>query len=140
VNLFLMEHQISVFWFRRDLRLVDNTALHHALHSGDPVLPLFIFDPDILEELAADDPRVSFIYRSLRSIDLSLRKLGSSLLVMRGDPFQVWKDLVSRYKITGVYINRDYEPYALERDRQVGTLLGSRNIPLHTFKDRRYRV
>jgi deoxyribodipyrimidine photo-lyase len=81
--------KLSVFWFRRDLRLEDNTALNHALGSGHPVLPVFIFDDNILDELPDDDARVTFIYNNLREIDSRLRQSGSSLLVLRGDPLKI---------------------------------------------------
>lgn len=127
--------QISICWLRRDLRLDDNTALHHALQSGNPVLPLFIFDRNILHELPADDARVSFIYKTLQSIHGRLKELGSSLLVMQGDPLKIWEQLTGEYEIASVFINRDYEPYALERDQKVEKLLQDKKIPLYTYKD-----
>jgi len=119
---------ISVFWFRRDLRLEDNTGLVHALRSGFPVLPVFIFDTNILDELSADDPRVSFIYKQLHQIHGKLASAGSGLRVFTGDPLLVWKDLLSRYRIKEVYVNKDYEPYAMDRDRAVAELLEGRGI------------
>jgi len=126
---------ISVFWFRRDLRLEDNTALTKALSSGYPVLPVFIFDTQIIDELPADDARISFIYKQLEKIHLQLVQLGSSLHIFKGSPLVVWKELLSRYEISSVYVNKDYEPYALERDRQLGDLLKSSGIAFHRFKD-----
>jgi len=127
--------KISLFWFRRDLRLEDNTALDHALRSGLPVQALFIFDRNILEELPPDDARVDFIYRNLQSIHQRLRKAGSSLLVRHGDPLAIWKKLTAEHAIESVYVNRDYEPYALERDKQVELLLRQKNIRFFSFKD-----
>jgi len=127
--------KLTVFWFRRDLRLDDNTALHHALDSGAPVLPLFIFDTNILQELHPQDPRVNFIYEKLQSIHLRLRTMESSLLVMQGDPVKVWKELIARHDVAGVFINRDYEPYAMERDHTVERLLQRSKIPVYSFKD-----
>jgi len=127
--------KLSVFWFRRDLRLEDNTALHHALASGLPVLPIFIFDQNILQELPADDARVSFIYHMLHSINDLLRKRGSSLFCLKGDPVKIWEDLIRKYAIGQVYLNKDYEPYALERDNKVKVLLNKHDIRLHAFKD-----
>ena len=66
--------KVVVFWFRRDLRLEDNTALNHAMQTGVPVLPLFIFDTAILEDLPKDDPRISFIYDQLRKINETLKQ------------------------------------------------------------------
>ncbi len=127
--------KISVFWFRRDLRLEDNTALTMALNSGFPVLPVFIFDKQITDELPVDDARVSFIYRQLEKIHRQLAALGSSLHVFKGEPLVVWRELLSRNEIDAVYVNKDYEPYALERDRELGQLLESRGIGFHRFKD-----
>lgn len=128
--------EISVFWFRRDLRLEDNRGLHQALQSGHPVLPLFIFDQAILEALPdRRDRRVEFIHRCLDELQQTLQEAGSSLLVRRGDPLTIWGELLDQYEINAVYTNHDYEPYAQVRDRQVRELLQSRQIPFHTFKD-----
>lgn len=127
---------VAVFWFRRDLRLHDNAALYHALKSGYPVLPLFIFDSNILDELQdRSDPRVGFIHRSVKEIRESLLKQGSEMLVMKGTPEEVWKDVLSRFDVKKVFTNRDYEPYAADRDRAVTDLFLQRNILFHTSKD-----
>jgi len=127
--------KISVFWFRRDLRLDDNSGLEAALNSGYPVMPLFIFDTNIIDELPADDPRVSFIYNTLKSLNEEFIKKGSSLNVVKGDPAEVWKKLITTFDIESVYINKDYEPYATERDLSVEKILITRQIPIHRFKD-----
>jgi len=70
-----------VFWFRRDLRLEDNAGLYHALQSGFPVIPMFIFDSNILNSLESkDDSRVSFIYETTLELKLQLRSFGCDLL------------------------------------------------------------
>lgn len=126
----------TVFWFRRDLRLHDNAGLYHALQQGGPVLPLFIFDRNILDDLSdKQDARVGFIHRELIKIKEELEKTGSSLLIKYGYPEAVWKELLSRYDIAAVYTNHDYEPYAKARDLAVERLLQEKNIPFHTFKD-----
>jgi deoxyribodipyrimidine photo-lyase len=127
--------KISVFWFRRDLRLKDNTALHHALNSGLKVLPIFIFDEDILDELPKDDARLSFIYETLESIHLTLAKIDRSLLCLKGKPEKIWEELIDQYDIDQVYINKDYEPYALDRDQRIKELLEHHGIALHAYKD-----
>lgn len=127
--------KINIFWFRRDLRIEDNTGLSAALGSGNPVLPVFLFDTNIIDELPADDPRVGFIHKSLSSINDELKRSGTSLLVMKGDPEALWKKLISTYEIDAVYINKDYEPYAINRDLAVEKILMSKNIPLLRFKD-----
>ncbi|MDF1576277.1 MAG: deoxyribodipyrimidine photo-lyase [Bacteroidales bacterium] len=131
----MIKGKVSVFWFRRDLRLEDNTALIRALETGYPVLPVFIFDIQIIDELAVDDPRVFFIYGQLQQINQKLAQRNSSLSVLRGDPLAVWKELSDSYDIHAVYANKDYEPYANSRDREIGDLLACRSIPFHRFKD-----
>ncbi len=131
----MIKGKITVFWFRRDLRLEDNTALIKALQSGSPVLPLFIFDNRIIDELAGDDPRIWFIYSQLQQIHRKLALRDSSLHVFRGKPLSVWKKLLDSHEINAVYANKDYEPYAISRDREIGDLLNRRGIPFHRFKD-----
>ena len=125
----------SIFWFRRDLRLNDNRALNEALKSGMPVMPLFIFDTNITDELAVDDPRISFIYENLSSINKDLRKSGSSVLIRTGDPLKIWKELIKSYHIHAVFVNKDYEPYAIKRDNEAEALLKVSGIPLFRFTD-----
>lgn len=128
--------QISIFWFRRDLRLHDNAGLYHALRSGLPVLPLFIFDRNILDDLAdEDDARVEFIHRTIGDLKAELQSIGTDLIVANGKPVAVWEQLLDRFSVKAVYTNRDYEPYALERDQAVGATFQQRNIAFHTFKD-----
>ncbi len=98
---------INVFWFRRDLRLDDNTALTEALSAGLPVLPVFILDKNITGELPRDDARINFIYKTLSEINLSLKSYGSSLLFLEGDPVKIWEKLTADYEINAVFINKD---------------------------------
>lgn len=130
-----MENKIAVFWFRRDLRLEDNVGLFNALKSGNKVLPIFIFDEEILENLPKDDARVSFIYQTLLNLDDQLKNEGSSLLIKKGNPIEIWKELILEFEISTVFTNKDYEPYAIKRDTQVKTLLASNNIDLFSYKD-----
>ena len=127
--------KINIFWFRRDLRLDDNTALNHALSEGIPVLPLFIFDTSIINELPEDDPRINFIYDTLSGINHDLVKYNSSLLIVKGDPEVMWRKLVLSYEINSVFINKDYEPYSISRDTKIKNLLGENGVPLFSFKD-----
>jgi deoxyribodipyrimidine photo-lyase len=127
--------KIAVYWFRRDLRLEDNTALHQALNSGLPVLPIFIFERNIIRELPPDDSRVSFIYSVVLSLHDRLRRLNSSLLCFTGDPVKIWEELLGKHEIARVFINRDYEPCAIKRDNMVKALLNKRGIEVRTFKD-----
>jgi deoxyribodipyrimidine photo-lyase len=127
--------KISIHWFRRDLRLEDNSALSHALDSGFPVLPLFIFDDDILDGLPKNDPRVSFIYETIKKIDDKLRSHGCGLKVLKGKPEVVWKSLLKQYEIKEVYFNNDYDPYAVKRDTRITEFLAEHSITSHSYKD-----
>jgi len=127
---------VTVFWFRRDLRLDDNAGLYHALKTGMPVLPIFIFDKDILSQLQdKDDARVTFIYQTIMALDKELHKYGSSLLVLYDKPIEAWVKLLNGYQIKAVYTNHDYEPSAKVRDETINRLLNSHDIPFNTYKD-----
>ncbi|HOH06177.1 MAG TPA: deoxyribodipyrimidine photo-lyase [bacterium] len=127
---------VTVFWFRRDLRLEDNAGLFHALQDGAPVLPLFIFDREILDDLEErQDRRVAFIHQALQNLDARLAEHSSGLLVRQGRPLEVWRQLVAEFPIAAVHTNRDYEPSALARDREVAALLAEHGIPFHSHKD-----
>jgi deoxyribodipyrimidine photo-lyase len=129
-------NHINIFWFRRDLRLDDNAALYHALKDKLPVLPIFIFDKNILDQLDNKaDARVNFIYQSLNEIQQQLLELNSTLDVRYGYPVDVFKALVHDYTIEKVYTNHDYEPYARGRDEEVRQFLQSEGISFHTYKD-----
>ena len=128
--------KISLCWFRRDLRIEDQTALFYALQQEEQVLPLFIFDRHILDALEdKTDARVSFIYQQIASLKAFFEKQGSSMLVKDGHPEQIFQELVQEFEVQTVYTNRDYEPYAQSRDGQVEALLAKKNIPFLTFKD-----
>ena len=127
---------VSIFWFRRDLRLNDNHGLYQALTQSGPVLPIFIFDPVILNALDDKaDKRVTFIHQALAAMHAQLKEAGSSLLVLHDQPLAAFEKLTKDYQITAVYTNHDYEPYAISRDTEVADLLKSKAIPFHTFKD-----
>jgi deoxyribodipyrimidine photo-lyase len=127
---------VNIIWFRRDLRLHDNTALFHALNDKNPVLPVFIFDRNILDELAdRTDRRVEFIHEALQQMQKQLIKLGSTLDVRYGFPGEIFQQLVKEYTIEKVFTNHDYEPYAGQRDEAIRKLLNENNISLHTYKD-----
>lgn len=131
-----MTQPITLFWYRRDLRLHDNAGLYHALKSGNPVLPLFIFDTEILEQLNdKHDLRLGFIHVALEEIQQQLSGMGSTLLVKHGPPIAVWQQLTTEYHIAEVHTNHDYEPYALDRDKAVGESLNAKGIAFYTHKD-----
>ena len=120
--------EVNIYWFRRDLRLNDNTGLFHALTSGKPVILLFIFDENILSDLPDDDPRVSFIYDNLLKIHRTVSSLGSSLLVLKGDIIRIWHEIKSLLRVNSVFWNIDYEPYAIKRDNEVREILHENGI------------
>lgn len=130
-----MKSTINIFWFRRDLRLDDNCGLFHALKSEKKVVPIFIFDEEILSKLPKDDSRVSFIHQELENINNQLKKVGSSLSVFHSKPIDVYKKLSETYIIDTVFTNHDYEPYAIKRDLEIKEFLTSKKIDFKTYKD-----
>ncbi len=131
-----MKPSINIFWFRRDLRLADNTALYHALISGLPVVPVFIFDRNILDELEnKSDDRIVFIYRALEEIQKQLQPYHTTLEVYDGKPAEIFSLLCDRYEIGKVFTNEDYEPYARDRDEAIEKMLKERGIAFHSYKD-----
>ncbi|WP_298780359.1 deoxyribodipyrimidine photo-lyase [uncultured Polaribacter sp.] len=130
-----MKKSINVFWFRRDLRLDDNCGLFHALNSSKKVLPIFIFDEEILERLPKDDARVTFIHQELKKIQNQLLKIDSSINVFIGKPLDIFNQLSEKYNIEIVFTNHDYEPFAIKRDLEIKDFLASKNINFKTYKD-----
>jgi len=131
-----MKEKYSLFWFRRDLRLKDNAALHHAIKSGKRVLCLFIFDTEILDQLERnDDTRVSFIHKQLQKINQQLINLGSRLIVKNGAVLSCFQEFSQEYSMANVYTNKDYEPFAIARDQLISDYLKTQNIGYHEFKD-----
>ena len=124
---------IVIHWFRRDLRLNDNIALNAALNSGAEVLPIFIFDTEIINELPKDDARVNFIYERLVAIRQELKSFHSDLRVFCGNPENVWKEIVNELNPKQVFFNHDYEPYAIARDEKIKSFLNAQQIKVHSF-------
>jgi deoxyribodipyrimidine photo-lyase len=128
--------EVNIFWFRRDLRLYDNSGLSAATHSKNKVIPIFIFDTSITDKLPNNDRRINFIFDNLLEIDLKLKKkYNSSINVFKGNPIEIFKELIRRYKINSVFTNNDYEPYALSRDISIQNLLEKNQIQFKSFKD-----
>ena len=131
-----MKKDIAIFWFRRDLRLEDNIALFNALNSGFLVLPLFIFDLDILSKLEnRKDRRVDFIHQVLENLNDTLKQKGSQICVKYGIPMQIWKQIVDEYNVKEVYVNRDYEKYGIVRDKSISDFCFEKGITFKSFKD-----
>jgi len=127
---------VNICWFRRDLRLDDNAALYQALKSGHPVVPVFIFDKNILDGLEEKaDRRVEFIHAAVTNMQKQLVALGSTMDVYYDTPEKAYRRLLKKYKIEKVFVNTDYEPYTTERDDKIEKLLQQRGASLHSYKD-----
>lgn len=128
--------KINIFWFRRDLRLHDNTALNYAIKEDTPLLPIFIFDKNILDKLEdKEDARVSFIHSQVSEMSKSLNNSDSGIKTFHSTPLEAFEKLTSEFEIGAVYTNRDYEPYAHERDKEIEGFLKTKHIDFYTFKD-----
>lgn len=127
--------KVNIVWLRRDLRIEDNSAIQTAAESSEPTLLLFIFDKQILKKLECDDRRVAFIHGSLKHINEELGAKESSVLIKQGNVAEVWGEILDEYAVQNVFFNRDYEPYPIERDKNVKELLESKGIAVQTTKD-----
>jgi len=131
-----MKEPVSVFWFRRDLRMEDNAGLYHALIAGHSVVPVFIFDREILDHLGnKSDRRVIFIHRQLSALNEKLAAAGSALNVFYDEPSGAWKNILSEYNVKNVFVNEDYEPYARSRDAMISELLKKYEISISFYTD-----
>ena len=126
----------TVFWFRRDLRVEDNHGLFQALSGKNKVLPIFIFDKEILDKLEdKKDPRLEFIISRLKSINEILKKHKSSIYILHDKPINALKKIIKEFKIEKVICNNDYEPYSLKRDSQIKHFLDENGVKLESYKD-----
>ncbi len=130
-----MNKKVAVFWFRRDLRLEDNCALFHALNSEFTVLPIFIFDTEILSGLPKNDARVQFIHQTLEKINIELQKVNTSLYILNNNVINAWEQIFKEFEVIKVFFNRDYEPYSNKRDAKVLTLCKEKGADIFNFKD-----
>jgi deoxyribodipyrimidine photo-lyase len=131
-----MKQKISVFWFRRDLRIEDNHGLYEALKSPWPVLPIFIFDPAILTKLTTKaDARVEFILNAIQDLQDKLVVKGSSIQVIHASPLEAYEQLTDKFDIQAIYCNHDYEKYAGIRDGLIQSWAVQKSIQFSTFKD-----
>ena len=124
-----------IFWFRRDLRLVDNHALFKALKSGYDVLPIFIFDSNITNKLNQNDHRLNYINNVLDGLNKRLSKNKKKIYIYKGDPIEIISKLIIKLKIKEIYLNKDYEPYARDRDDKIEKLCVANNVSYNSFKD-----
>lgn len=132
----MSDKKVNIFWFRRDLRLNDNVGFYKALNGTFPVLPVFIFDSEIIEQLPKDDARITFIYNTLQAMRKKLRDTcGSSIATYYGKPLDVFKQITKDFEVQNIITNHDYEPYALKRDQEIEEFLSKRDIGFYTYKD-----
>jgi deoxyribodipyrimidine photo-lyase len=128
--------QNAIMWFRRDLRLFDNCALYNALNSGLAVIPIFIFDTNILNDLKDKrDKRIVFIHEAVTKMYKSLQKINVNMQVHYGNPLEVLEQICNQHNVAKIFTNTDYEPYAINREAGVTAMLQKYNATLHTFKD-----
>ena len=127
--------EASIFWFRRDLRIDDNPGLYEALANSKNVIPIFIFDTNIIDNLPSDDNRIKFIWHSLSLLNERLKEVGSKLNVFKGNPLEVFKKIILKYRLTSVYVNRDYEKYSIKRDKEINNFLNENKIAFNASKD-----
>jgi len=130
-----MTDKHTIFWFRRDLRLYDNKGFYHALKDSGKVLPIFIFDTDIIDSLPENDARVEFIHHSLANINKQIEKNKSQIYVYHGKPIEVFQKLIKDINIEAVYTNKDHEPYGIKRDQEIADFLKSKDISFHSYLD-----
>ncbi|MBA3985443.1 MAG: deoxyribodipyrimidine photo-lyase [Flavobacteriales bacterium] len=132
----MSDKKVNIFWFRRDLRLDDNVGFYKALNGKFPVLPVFIFDSEILEQLPRNDARVTFIHDRLQAMREKLQdSSGSSIATFHGKPQDVFKEIIQDFEVQNIITNHDYEPYALKRDKAIEDFLSQKEIGFYTFKD-----
>ncbi|NQY04776.1 MAG: deoxyribodipyrimidine photo-lyase, partial [Flavobacteriaceae bacterium] len=128
-------NKVNFFWFRRDLRLHDNCGLNHALSSGIPIVPIFIFDTNIIEQLPEDDARITLIYNKLKELNEELKNYNTSLLIKKGNPVTIFENLCKEYTIETIFSNEDYEPKAIDRDQKVTKSVSAYQVDFIQFKD-----
>ncbi|MBH8569621.1 deoxyribodipyrimidine photo-lyase [Microvirga sp. STS02] len=128
--------KICIFWHRRDLRIHDNVGLAAALASGLPVLPLFIYDKEILDHLPEKaDARLTFIHDEVEQLAHETEMAGGTFLARYGQPLAVLEQLVKDFDVAAVHTNEDYEPYATRRDTAVAAMLKQHGVEFHAYKD-----
>lgn len=127
--------KFNIFWFRRDLRIHDNRGLYEALNGSNRVIPIFIYDTEITDKLKKEDPRLTFIENALGGINNAMKRNRCTTGIYRGTPKAIFKKLIREFPIENVIANHDYEPYALQRDKEIKNLLKEKGIHFTTFKD-----
>jgi deoxyribodipyrimidine photo-lyase len=123
----------TIFWFRRDIRLEDNTGLYYALKNNESVIPLYILNEN--DDIFRNNMRKHFVLKSLQNISEQLKKTSRGILILKGEPVPIIKKLISSYSIKALYFNKDHEPYGIQRDNQIKSILSAINIETYDFLD-----
>lgn len=124
-----------IHWFRRDLRLSDNTSLYQAEQAADEVIPVFCFDAKVLARNEFGPASVEFMLRSLVSLQKNLETAGSKLILRQGDSLQELLRLAKKVKASAIYWNKKYDPYTLPRDAAIERACHEAEIETKTFSD-----
>ena len=128
-------HRRAIFWFRRDLRVEDNTGLYHAVKESEEVLPVFILDENILRKIIRENPRIGFLADAILNLDKKLKSLGSFLLVLRGKPEEIFPDILNKYKMDAVYLNKAYSFEGIKRDKNIENICLKNDVAFKEFED-----
>ena len=128
--------QKSLFIFRRDLRIEDNTGLNFALESSEKVIPAFIFTPEQIEKNPyRSDHCLKFMIESLEDLENQLKKKGGKLYFFQGEPQEVVDRCFRKLNIDAVIVNQDYTPYSRQRDKKIEKVCIQKEIEFHSFHD-----
>lgn len=131
-----MKRYLSIFWYRRDLRISDNIGLFKAFQMKKTLRPIFIFDTNILDDLKEKkDRRITFLQEQLKELRSSYHKLGSDLWVYHGNPEAIFDKMLRIHPIANVFANMDFEPYGIERDSTIKSICDKYQVKFHSFND-----
>lgn len=135
-----MNSKNCIYWFRKALRLHDNPALIHALENSQHVYPIFILDPWFVANYKVGPNRWRFLIESLNNLNDNLMKKNSRLILIKGQPMQVFKEKIKEWEIDLICYEKDTEPYAKKRDSDINKLAGEMNVKVvsktsHTLYD-----
>src|SRR5271168_3011352 len=124
-----------IHWFRRDLRITDNTALHHAAKRAETVIPLFIFEDAFRTGPDVGAARLAFLLQSVESLRKNLAELGHHLVIRCGKSEAILPQLCRETGAVAVFANKRYEPYAKRRDERITGILNGAGFGFELFKD-----
>jgi deoxyribodipyrimidine photo-lyase len=127
----------SIFIFRRDYRLFDNSAFIESYKNSDSILPIFIFTPEQTKDNEYfSSNSFQFLLESLNNLDDELKdKFKSQLHYYYGTNIAVLEKLLKEYKYNSIYFNIDYTPYAVKRDNEIKDFCKKNSIEYNTYED-----